>query len=101
MIQIFSLVSGLDILADVETQCPTTYTLDKPVRVIAQADEKGQVQIGMVPWAPALFVDGTSVKLYKEHLLLEPTEPARELVEQYANLYGKILVPPTKLSSVH
>lgn len=101
MIQIFCLVNGMDILADVETQCPTTYTLDKPVRVIAQAGEDGQVQIGMIPWTPALFVEGTSVKLFKEHLLLEATEPARELVEQYANLYGKILMPSSKLAGVH
>lgn len=101
MIQVFSLTNGLDLIADVVAEDAQTITLDKPVRVFIQQDESGRLQMGLVPWAPFLIGEAETIKLYKEHFLTVPADPAPELNEQYARMYGKILAPSQKLEIVH
>lgn len=90
------LVTGEDILCQIEIDSDDTLTIKNPVQVIS-VPQNGQAAFGFAPF-PLCSPMGNSSKfqIKKAHVVLE-YEPAEEFAKNYAQTFGTIFTPTKKL----
>jgi hypothetical protein len=91
-IKFVKLVSGEDVLADVEVK-ENEYVLKNPTRLIATREG-----VGLGPINP-LMKEGSALTVGKEHVVYV-VEPDEEVRNGFAEQFGGIVLPPTGLNIV-
>ena len=95
-VMILKLVTGEEIIADVQNPNIDPVVIKNPVRIIvipSKVDTKTP-NIGFAPWAD--FSDDKSFKLDKAHIICI-MEPIKEFVNQYNSMFGGLVVPTSNL----
>ncbi len=92
------LVTGEEILGEIESESETEFVIENPVGIAIVRDPKtGQPNVGFAPFPlHAEQKTGTTVALNKKNVVYSYT-PAEDFVNNYNQIFGSgIVLPPTK-----
>ena len=92
-VKIIKLLTGEDILADVQLENVDPLVIKNPVRIIVMPNkiDPKTPNIGFAPWAE--FSDDKTFTLDKAHIVAI-MNPIKEFVNQYSSMFGGILINP-------
>jgi hypothetical protein len=91
------LITGEDILGEIESQSETEFVLVNPVGIAVVRGQNGQPSVGFAPFPiHAEQKTGATVALAKKNVVYSYT-PAEDFITNYNQIFGSgIIVPPTK-----
>ena len=91
------LITGEDVLCEVEAQSETEFVLVNPVGISVVRGKDGQPNIGFTPFPlHSIQKTGTTLALAKKHVVYSYV-PAEDFVSNYNQIFGSgLVVPPTK-----
>lgn len=94
-IKAIKLITGEDIIAEVEFLDNDVWNLKHPVQVsMVPSRSSGQPTFGFIPFP--LTSNDKEIKINSRNILFD-CEPADEFVTQYNTLFGNIVTPPSGL----
>ena len=92
-IKILKLVSGDDIVADVEEKEEGIMVLKNPAKLLMFPSEDGGMGMGLIPWCP--YTDKELFQISSTYIMIE-FDPPDELRNEYSEQFGSgIVTPPT------
>jgi len=92
-LKILHLISGEDIIADIEDKEPNSYSVKQPLRILQMGEASDS--IGVMLFAP--FVKGHTIpSINKEHIIFI-ADPEEELADHYRKQFGQIVLPKTSI----
>jgi hypothetical protein len=91
------LITGEDILGEIDSQSETEFVIVNPVGITVVRGKDGQPNIGFSPFPlHAEQKTGTTVALAKKHVVYSYV-PAEDFVNNYNQIFGSgLVVPPQK-----
>ena len=91
------LVTGEEVLGEIESQDETYYVLSNPVGISIVRGPDGQPSVGFTPFPlHAEQKKDSTLDLKKSHVLYSYV-PAKEFITNYNQIFGSgIVLPPTK-----
>jgi hypothetical protein len=91
------LVTGEDVLGEIESESETEYVLVNPVGITVVRGKDGGPSIGFSPFPlHAEQASGMTVALAKRNIVYSYV-PAEDFIKNYDQIFGSgIIVPPTK-----
>jgi hypothetical protein len=91
------LVTGEDVLGELESQSETEYVICNPVGISIVRGKDGQPNVGFSPFPlHSEQKSGTTLALAKKNVVYSYT-PAEDFVSNYNQIFGSgIVLPPTK-----
>ena len=98
-IRAFKLVSGEDVLSEVQGETETHYVLENAVGIAVVRGANGQPNVGFTPFPlHAVQTPGATITIHKSHIVYHYI-PAKDFITNYESLFGSgIIVPvPKKL----
>jgi len=84
-VTVYKLISGEDIIADVEGETSTTVTLKNPAAIIVQQTDDGRVGAAFAPFTP--FAKDNRVVIYKS-AIAGHMEIDVKLANEYSRIFG-------------
>lgn len=96
-IKAFKLITGEDILGEVEAESETEFVLVNPVGIAVVRDKTGQPNIGFAPFPiHAEQKSGATIAISKKNVVYS-YKPAEDFITNYDSIFGSgIIVPPQK-----
>lgn len=95
VVKFLRMVTGEDIISEVEYLTDTQVRLTNPIAAIAMGmQSNGKPQIGFAPWPP--FTNDKVITIDRKHIVAETT-PLQEFLNEYQSMNSKILTPAQKL----
>jgi hypothetical protein len=95
-IQILKLVSGEEVLGEIESQSETEFVVCNPVGVAIVRGSNGQPNVGFAPFPlHAAEEKNRTIAFQKKHVLYSYV-PAEDFINNYNQLYGSGIVLPNK-----
>jgi len=94
----FKLITGEEVLAEIETESETEFVLVNPVGIAVVRDPKtGQPQVGFAPFPiHAEQKSGSTIVLSKK-IVVYNYVPAEDFITNYNSIFGTgLIVPPKK-----
>jgi hypothetical protein len=91
------LVTGEDVLGELQAQSETEFVLENPVGIAVVRGQNGQPNVGFAPFPiHAAQEKRTTIALAKKHVVYYYV-PAEDFISNYNQIFGSgIVVPPTK-----
>ena len=91
------LITGEDLLGEVESETETEYILENPVGIAVVRGKDGQPNVGFAPFPlHAPQEKGTTIALAKKHVVYSYV-PAEDFITNYNQIFGSgIVLPPVK-----
>ena len=91
------LVTGEELLGELESQSETEYVLVNPVGIAVVRGQNGQPSVGFAPFPiHAEQKTGATIALAKKNVVYSYT-PAEDFITNYNQIFGSgIVVPPEK-----
>jgi hypothetical protein len=91
------LITGEDIVSELESESETEYVLVNPVGITVLRGKDGQPNVGFSPFPiHAEQVSGATLVISKKNVVYSYT-PAEEFSKHYDQLFGAgLIVPPTQ-----
>jgi hypothetical protein len=91
------LVTGEDLLGELESQSETEFVLVNPVGIAVVRGTNGQPSVGFSPFPiHGEQKPGNTIALAKKNVVYSYT-PAEDFITNYSSIFGSgIVVPPTK-----
>ena len=91
------LVTGEDVLGEIESQSETEFVLCNPVGIAVVRGPDGKPSVGFAPFPiHAEQKTGATVALAKKNVVYSYT-PAEDFISNYSSIFGSgIVLPPTK-----
>ena len=91
------LITGEEILGELESQSETEYVLVNPVGIAVVRGQNGQPSVGFAPFPlHAEQKTGATIALAKKNIVYSYT-PAEDFITNYNQVFGSgIMVPPEK-----
>ena len=91
------LITGEEILGELESQSETEYVLVNPVGIAVVRGQNGQPSVGFAPFPlHAEQKTGATIALAKKNIVYSYT-PAEDFITNYNQVFGSgIVVPPEK-----
>ena len=91
------LITGEEILGELESQSETEYVLVNPVGIAVVRGQNGQPSVGFAPFPlHAEQKTGATIALAKKNVVYSYT-PAEDFISNYNQIFGSgIVVPPEK-----
>lgn len=93
-VKAIKLVTGEEIMGEVESETSTHITLENPVQVALQPTRTGEMGLSFLPFMPYLGKVKYDIPLDKTILVKEVDE---QMKNQYNSVFGGIVVPPKTL----
>jgi hypothetical protein len=96
-IKILKLMTGEEVLGEIESESETEFVLVNPVGVAVVRGKDGQPNIGFAPFPlHAEQKSGTTIAFAKKNVVYS-YEPAQDFVNNYNQIFGTgIVLPPQK-----
>jgi hypothetical protein len=96
-IQILKLVTGEEVLSEIESQDESCYVLVNPVGIAVVRGKDGQPSVGLAPFPlHAEQKTGATIDIPKKSVVYSYV-PAEDFINNYNQIFGSgIVVPPTK-----
>lgn len=95
-IQALKLITGEDVLAEVESQSETEFVLCNPVGIAIVRGPDGKPNVGFAPFPlHAEQKTNATISIAKKHVVYYYT-PAQDFVDNYNQVFGSGIVLPNK-----
>lgn len=96
-IQVFKLLTGEEVLGELESQSETEYVVCNPVGIAVVRGKDGQPNVGFAPFPiHSEQKKDFTIALAKKHVVYSYV-PAEDFITNYNQLFGSgIVLPPTK-----
>jgi hypothetical protein len=95
-IQILKLVTGEEVLSEIESQSETEYVLSNPVGIAVVRGKDGQPSVGLAPFPlHAEQKTGTTIAIPKKSVVYSYV-PAEDFINNYNQIFGSGIVLPNK-----
>jgi hypothetical protein len=93
----FKLITGEDVLGEVESESETEFVLENPVGIAVVRGKDGTPSIGFSPFPiHAEQKSGATIAISKKNVVYSYV-PAQDFVDNYNQIFGSgIIVPPQK-----
>ena len=93
----FKLITGEDVLGEVESESETEFVLENPVGIAVVRGKDGTPSIGFSPFPiHAEQKSGATIAISKKSVVYSYV-PAQDFVDNYSQIFGSgIIVPPQK-----
>lgn len=93
----FKLITGEDILGEIESESETEFVLENPVGIAVVRGKDGNPNIGFSPFPiHAEQKSGATIAISKKNVVYSYV-PAQDFVDNYNQIFGSgIIVPPQK-----
>jgi hypothetical protein len=93
----FKLITGEDVLGEVESESETEFVLENPVGIAVVRGKDGNPNIGFSPFPiHAEQKSGATIAINKKNVVYSYV-PAQDFVDNYNQIFGSgIIVPPQK-----
>ena len=93
----FKLITGEDILGEIESESETEFVLENPVGIAVVRGKDGNPNIGFSPFPiHAEQKSGATIAISKKSVVYSYV-PAQDFVDNYSQIFGSgIIVPPQK-----
>ena len=91
MIKLIRMKSGEDVIGEIE-HTKEGIIVERPVVLMQMPGERGQIQMGMVPWQP--FSKSKKFTISKEWIVTI-SDPAEDIENSYRKQYGSGIDIPT------
>lgn len=97
VIIVLKLITGEEVLGEVQSQTETEWILENPVGIAVVRGQNGQPNVGFAPFPiHAPQKPGSIVALAKKHVVYSYV-PAEDFITNYNQIFGSgIVLPPTK-----
>jgi hypothetical protein len=96
-IQILKLVTGEEVLSEIESQSETEYVLSNPVGIAVVRGKDGQPSVGLAPFPLHAEQKTDATIAIPKRSVVYSYVPAQDFVNNYNQIFGSgIVVPPTK-----
>jgi hypothetical protein len=97
VIIVLKLITGEEVLGEVQSQSETEWVLENPVGIAVVRGQNGQPNVGFAPFPiHAPQKPGSIVVLAKKHVIYSYV-PAEDFITNYNQIFGSgIVLPPTK-----
>lgn len=94
---VLKLITGEDVLGEVEAQSETEFVLENPVGIAVVRGRDGQPNVGFAPFPlHAPQEKGAKITIAKKNVVYHYV-PAEDFVDNYKQVFGAgIVVPPVK-----
>jgi hypothetical protein len=90
------LITGEDVLGELESQSETEFVLENPVGIAVVRGNDGRPNVGFAPFPlHAPQTKGVTIALAKKHIVYYYT-PAEDFITNYNQLFGSGIVLPNK-----
>jgi hypothetical protein len=90
------LITGEDVLAEVESESETEFVLENPVGIAVVRGRDGQPNVGFAPFPlHAPQEKNAKITLAKKHIVYYYT-PAEDFITNYKQVFGAGIVLPNK-----
>jgi len=96
-IKILKLITGEEVLSEIESESETEFVLSNPVGIAVVRGKDGQPSIGFSPFPlHGEQKSGVTIAIAKKNVVYSYV-PAQDFVNNYNQIFGSgIVVPPTK-----
>jgi len=93
----FKLITGEDVLGEIESESETEFVLENPVGIAVVRGKDGTPSIGFSPFPiHAEQKSGATIAISKKNVVYSYV-PAQDFVDNYNQIFGSgIIVPPQK-----
>ena len=92
----FKLVSGEDLLGEIESESETEFVLVNPVGIAVVRGKDGQPSVGFSPFPiHGEQKQDTTIALVKKHIVYSYV-PAEDFISNYNQIFGSGLIVPPK-----
>jgi hypothetical protein len=93
----FKLITGEDVLGEIESESETEFVLENPVGIAVVRGKDGNPNIGFSPFPiHAEQKSGATIAISKKNVVYSYV-PAQDFVDNYNQIFGSgIIVPPQK-----
>jgi hypothetical protein len=93
---LIKLITGEDVLGEVQTETDNEYVLENPVGVAVVRGQNGQPNVGFAPFPlHSEQKKGATIALKKAHVVYSYV-PAPDFVDNYKQVFGAGIVLPNK-----
>lgn len=93
---VLKLITGEDVLGEVQTESETEYVLENPVGIAVVRGRDGQPNVGFAPFPiHAPQVKGSTITLAKKNVVYYYV-PADDFIDNYKQVFGAGIVLPNK-----
>lgn len=90
------LVTGEDILGEIESESETQFVLENPVNIAVVRGTGGQPSVGFAPFPlHAEQKKGSTLAIEKKHVIYSYV-PAEDFINNYNQVFGSGIVLPSK-----
>jgi len=90
------LITGEDILGEIESQSETEYVLLNPVGIAVLRGQDGKPQVGFAPFPiHAEQKSNSTIVISKKHVVYS-YEPAEDFIKNYNQIFGTGIITPNK-----
>jgi hypothetical protein len=92
---VLKLITGEDVLGEVQTESETEYVIENPVGIAVVRGRDGQPNVGFAPFPiHAPQTKGSTITLAKKNVVYYYV-PADDFIENYKQVFGSGIVLPT------
>jgi len=94
---VFKLLSGEDVLGELESQSETDYVIFNPVGISIVRGQDGQPNIGFTPFPLHAEQKKNTTLVISKKSVVYSYIPAEDFITNYKQIFGSgIVIPPTK-----
>lgn len=94
--KILKLTSQEDIIGDYEVR-DGKHFIGSPAKILMVPTQDGGMGMGIIPWIP--FSDEKEVEIKAECIMLQPMEPAKDIRNEYNQMFGCGVIDTTPSSN--
>ena len=95
-ILIFKLITGEEVLGEVESSSDTEFVIQNPVGIAVVRGQDGRPNVGFAPFPlHAEQVKDSTVIIAKKHVVYSYV-PAKDFIDNYNQIFGSGIVLPNK-----
>ena len=96
-IKAFKLITGEDVLGEVESESDTEFVIENPVGIAVVRGKDGQPNIGFSPFPLHAEQTVRSIIVISKKNVVYSYKPAEDFITNYNQIFGSgIVVPPQK-----
>jgi hypothetical protein len=95
-IEIFKLITGEEVLGEIESQSETEFVLVNPVGVAVVRGKDGQPSVGFAPFPLHAEPKTGSTVVFSKKNVVYSYVPAEDFVNNYNQIFGSGLIVPPK-----
>jgi hypothetical protein len=95
-IKILKLITGEEVLGEIESQSDTEFVISNPVGIAIVPGKNGQPNVGFAPFPLHSAQKKNSTLAFAKKHVVYSYEPAQDFIDNYNQIFGSGIVLPNK-----